>query len=57
VTPWAVRLLRDLDGRGVEIDADDRTLGANQGGHKETNVTDAATNIKHMHAAANPSHL
>src|SRR5215471_14511495 len=47
-------LLGELESLCVKIDPNDRTLGANQARHKETDIANAATDIKYAHAAANP---
>src|SRR5215469_382463 len=47
-------LLGELESLCVKIDPNDRTLGANQARHKETDIANAATDIKYAHAGANP---
>jgi hypothetical protein len=51
----ARRSSASLRAPAVEIDSHDWTLVTNQGSHKEANIADAATDIKHMHAALNSS--
>ena len=45
---------RDLDCVLVEVDADGTTLWADECTHKETDVTDTAADIEHIHVGTDP---